>query len=796
VIERATARPTRRQPRVFAAGAGSGVVGLLLVLAVLWPAAAEEPVRKDVLLLYADSMLLPANTIVDRELRSALGGNAADSVRFYTEALDLSWFPDREMERALLEVLRAKYASRNLALVIPVGPPALRFALLHRATIFPGVPMVFVAAREAALADLPLPPDVTGMWLDRDWRANVELILRLHPGTRRIAFVSGGGTTPSTAVEFQRVAASYRDRFEAIELTDRTFEEMLKEVATQPAHTVILVGLFLRDRAGRTFTNAEVAEQVARTAAVPVYSALDVHVGRGVVGGYVVRWDQQATGAAALARRVLRGEQLGPADATSEGTNAHMFDARVLERWRIDRRRLPPGSVVLFHEPSVWELYRGYIVGGVSLLLVQGGLIGALLVQRAQRRRAQRSLAERLRFETLLSDLSTVLLSCPAAEIDQRVRTGLQRVVEDLGVDRAGIWAFEDHSDGARLVYSWTRANVPPPPPTVQASAAPRIFSEVRQGRVVRSPADLRDDAPTDRESLARFGTRSNAVVPLIERGVVVGGLSVGAVLAERAWPDELIARLRLLADVFTNALARQRAERSAHESAEHIRDLAGRLMTSQEEERRRIARELHDGVSQELAALSITVAALEAGLPESAAPDRRQQLARLQRRTAEMVETIRHLSHELHPGILQYAGLAAALRNQCRELEREGGLTVTLEADGGLETLPADVALCLYRVTQESLRNVVRHAKASRVQVAVARDGSDLVLTITDDGRGFDLAEGRARGGLGLISLDERVRLVKGRLTIDTRPERGTQVRVVVPLSESQDEPGDRPPR
>jgi hypothetical protein len=105
-----------------------------------------------------------------------------------------------------------------LRATVPVGPPALRFALLHRATIFPGVPLVFVAAREAVLADLPLPPDITGMWMDRDWRANVELILRLHPDTRRIAFVSGGGTTPSTAVEFKRVAERFRDRFEPIEL--------------------------------------------------------------------------------------------------------------------------------------------------------------------------------------------------------------------------------------------------------------------------------------------------------------------------------------------------------------------------------------------------------------------------------------------------------------------------------------------------------------------------------------------------------------------------------------------------
>jgi signal transduction histidine kinase len=573
---------------------------------------------------------------------------------------------------------------------------------------------------------------------------------------------------------------------------------MLKEAAALPEHTVILVGLFLRDRAGRTFTNAEVAEHVARTASVPVYSPLDVHVGRGIVGGYVVRWEQQARRAAALALRVLRGERLGPAAATSEGTNAYMFDARVLKRWRIDRERLPPRSVVLFHEPSLWELYRWYVVAAVSLLVVQGGLIGVLLVQRAQRRRAQQSLAERLRFETLLSDLSTVLLSCPTTEVDRQVETGLQRVVENLGADRAAIWALEDRFDEARLTHSRVREGVRPPPPAVRESETPRIFSQLRQGHVVRIPQseDPSSEALVDRESLARLGVRSTAVVPLIERGSVVGGLSVGTVLEERRWPDELIPRLRLLADVFANALARQRDERVAHENAEHIRDLAGRLITSQEEERRRIARELHDGVHQELAALSIALTALEAGLPEGTAPDRRQEIGRLQGRSVEMAETIRLLSHELHPGILQYAGLTAALRSHCQEFQREHRVTVTLQADDDLGAVPADLALCLYRVTQEALQNVARHAKANRVRVVMARDGTDLMLTIGDDGRGFDLSEGQGHGGLGLISLDERIRLARGRLTIDTQPQRGTQIQVVVPLPEVRDAPGDHPAR
>jgi signal transduction histidine kinase len=782
-----------RRPSVFAAGAGSGVAIVLLALAVLLPprAVAEEPARKDVLLLYADSMLLPANAVADRELRSALGADAATPVRFYTETLDLSWFPDKKVERAMLDLLRAKYASRNLALVIPVGPPALRFALLHRATIFPGVPLVFVAAREAVLADLPLPPDVTGMWMDRDWRANVELILRLHPNTRRIAFVSGGGTTPSTAVEFKRVAASYRDRFEPIELTDRTFEEMLKEAAALPEHTVILVGLFLRDRAGRTFTNAEVVEQVTRAASVPVYSVLDVHVGRGIVGGYVVSWKQQAERAAALALRVLRGERLGPAAATSEGTNAYMFDDRVLERWRIDRRRLPPGSVVLFHEPSAWELYRGYVVAAVSLLLVQGGLIGVLLVQRAQRRRAQRSLAERLRFETLLSDLSSALSACHAAEVDRQIESGLQRIVQDLGVDQASVWVVQDQRDEIRPTHSWSRVGVPRLPTVIRESEAPEMFARFRQ--VDMAPFAASGQAPNevliDRQTLTRFGTRSTVVIPFIVGDSIAGALLAGAIHEEPRWSDQLVSRLRLLADVLGYALARQRAELAADESATHIRDLAGRLMTTQEEERRRIARELHDGVSQELAALSIALSALEDGLPEGTPAERHHEVARLQERTVEITEAIRQLSHELHPGILQYAGLAAALRSHCHEFEREHGLTVTFRADDDLGPVPSDVALCLYRVTQEALTNAARHAKASQVWVAVARNGTDMVLTIGDDGRGFELAEARGQGGLGLISLDERVRLVKGRLTIDTRAQGGTEIHVVVPLPESDTE-------
>jgi len=308
----------------------------------------------------------------------------------------------------------------------------------------------------------------------------------------------------------------------------------------------------------------------------------------------------------------------------------------------------------------------------------------------------------------------------------------------------------------------------------------PELFDAARRGQVVRLSArsGSPDESSTDRRSLSKQGTVSTAIAPLVEGGVVKGSLSVGTVSEDRHWPDELLPRLRLLADVFANALARQRADEAAHESARDIQSLAGRLLTAEEDERRRIGRELHDGVNQELAALSIALTGLEQRLGSDASA--RQEIARLQARTVELSEEMRQLSHEFHPGILEYAGLSAALRSHCREFDHGHDIAVTYEPGEGLGEVPADVALCLYRVTQEALRNAAMHAKAGHASVTLTRRGTDLVLTITDDGRGFDLAEARGRG-LGLISLEERVRLVGGRLTIATEPQHGTKIEVVV---------------
>jgi len=760
------------------------------------PAPDGQAPSRYVLLLYTDPRLTPALVSVDIAFRSTLESRSRVPVYFHTEYLDLNLFDGPAPQRELRELLRRKYGARPIDLIFAGGGGALRVAIHNRADLFSNAPVVFASVDRAAIADLQLAADVTGTWIHQGWAETLDIAARLQLDTRRAVIVTG-----SSAIDQQWLDAAHR-QFAAYTgpiaisyLADLRFEDILREVAALPTQTVVIVGAFQRDAAGRDFITAEAIKRIAASSSVAVYGLTPAAVGMGAVGGQVVSFEAHGTEAAELGAHLLAGERPRPMDASM---NVPTFDARQFARWGIDRRRLPPGSVVLFHEPSLWERYRGYVVGAISVVLLQSGLIGALLVQRRQRRRAQRTLIERLRFETLLSDLSARLSACPAEEVDHHIETGLRRIVEDLGVDLARIWALPGGSDEVRPTHSWIRDGIPPLPTVIRESEAPGIFSRLRQGHVVRLPpsGDPPDGPLIGPQALARFGTRATAVAPLLAGSSVMGGLSIGTVREARRWPDELIARLRLLADVFAHALARQRAERTATERTTQIQTLAGQLITAQEEERRRIARELHDGVNQKVTALSIALTTLGRRVP-SGPVDLVGELARLQERAASVVEDIRHLSHELHPGVLPHIGLVAALEGYCREFEEtHGGIGVTFGADPDLGVVPVDLALCLYRATQEALGNVAKHAKARHVRVSVARDGGDVVLAVADDGCGFDLTEPRRRRGLGLVSLEERIHLVDGQIAIDTGPQRGTEVRIVVPLPEEPDAPGDGPAR
>ena len=226
-------------------------------------------------------------------------------------------------------------------------------------------------------------------------------------------------------------------------------------------------------------------------------------------------------------------------------------------------------------------------------------------------------------------------------------------------------------------------------------------------------------------------------------------------------------------------ALAAELEERTRAEK--EVQALSARLINAQEEERTRLARELHDDLSQQIAALSIATSNLKADIPEEQAGARAQS-DRLQQNLAGLAEGVRRLSHELHPAVLEHAGLAAALRAYCSEFSSLTGVKVTLEVEGSFGDVPSDVSLCIYRIAQEGLQNVAKHARVAQASVQLTRSPELLSLTIADRGAGMAPGRAGAAAGLGLVSIRERTRLVNGAVRIQSMPNEGTTIALRIP--------------
>jgi two-component system sensor histidine kinase UhpB len=232
-----------------------------------------------------------------------------------------------------------------------------------------------------------------------------------------------------------------------------------------------------------------------------------------------------------------------------------------------------------------------------------------------------------------------------------------------------------------------------------------------------------------------------------------------------------------------TGARTLRENEVALRQSYAQVRELAGKLMAAQEVERASIARDLHDDFNQQLAALSISISTLRQRQPGDAA-ELDHALRVLQERTIALTEQVRMFSRDLHPGVLDHVGLVPALRSHCFRFAEQHRLDFSFDAEEDLGSVDRDAAICIYRIVQEGLRNIVNHAHSPSAGVALARVDNELRLTIDDKGRGFETSNATARGGLGLLSIEERARLVNGRVSITSTHGHGTRIHVYIPVA------------
>jgi signal transduction histidine kinase len=588
----------RRSPSGRLASRALLLAWLCVAVAALPDMAFADDVPRRVLLLHGESRLLPSVVLADQGVKARLAA-AVPRVQVQTEHLDLSQVPDPSYVDHLRDFLRHKHAGRRFDAVIAVGIDAFRFAVAQRPTLFPDVPLVFCGVTETVLRSVPVPDDVAGVLTRPDVSQTVRVMRALHPGLRRVLVLAGQAETDRLYLAQARRTIGAPDGLVVEYASDATLTAARHRVSALPRDAAVLFVSMLRDGANREISAQEVVSSLRQVSPVPMYGLGAALLGHGIVGGRLVRFDKDAELAADLALQLMAGAR-APRGRRLPSDAAFMFDERELRRWGARVAALPPGSVVLYRTPTLWQAYRRQVIGASALIVLQATLIGGLLVQRRRRQRAEQ--------------------------------------------DR---------------------------------------------------------------------------------------------------------------------------------------RDLAGRLIVAQEEERRRIASELHDDVQQRLASMSLRVSAAR-----RAAPDAAPSLSPLLEETLQLAHDLRHLSRDLHPPILEHGGLAAALRALLAELQDQSGMAVDLGVSESWVEPPPDVALSLYRVAQEALRNVARHARASAAQVTLATPGGAVVMCIADDGHGFDPLAPMRRPGIGLASMRERIRMLGGTLAVHSAPGQGTELRVSMPMA------------
>jgi signal transduction histidine kinase len=588
--------------RIFRAGwlRCAALAGLFLLAAL--EMAAAQPRR--VLLLHSfGPHFAPWNAIAGR-FREELIRQSPNPIDLHEASLQGERFEQPQDDTPLVDYLHALFGERGLDLVVSLGAPAARFFQRTRSRVFPNTPMLITGADERTFSAAALSANDTAVPVDIQLRPMIENILRVLPETTAIAIVIGNSRLEKFWVQQLREVVqpfAHRVRFEWF--NELSLEEMLKRAGELPPRTAVFYATVRVDARGVPHEEERVLAKLREAANAPIFTYIDTNFGSGIVGGPMLSTQQIADRNAAVAIRILSGEPAGSIKTPTLGSGTPKYDWRELQRWNIAESALPPGSVVQFRQPTVWQQYRAHIATIFAGLLFQASLISWLLYERHQRL----------------------------------------------------------HSESA------------------------------------------------------------------------------------------------------------------AHE-------LSARLIHAHEEERSRLARELHDDVTQRLALLAIDAGREERSLPRAGGGAAMQSM---RERLVRLSEDVHALSYRLHPSVLEDLGLIEALRSECARFSRTCSAQLEVNASDMLDNLPNDTALCLFRIAQEGLRNIARHAEASRAELSLRRRDGGVQLAISDDGKGFDPARSNDHASLGHASMRQRAFLLGGKVEIDSSPGLGTTIQAWVPLRE-----------
>ncbi len=371
-----------RSPSCFFKRSLRPLLVLAVVVLVYLVPTSQGQVRKNVLMINIIGQSHPGPMIVTNLVLSALHSDPRFQVEFYWENLDAIYHPDEWQEQ--LDSVVQQYRHRKLDLIVLMGPNAIQI-LEEPRTIFPNVPAVFCCTAPGQINQISVGRRSTGSWFQFEPGRTVEAALGLLPQTRHLFVVGGQSDYDRRLTALTKTAlSSYENKLDVTYLTGLPMSKLLENLRRLPEHSIVLYLSFFKDAQGREFLNiAEALPTIAGAANAPVFGISDTQLGHGVVGGFVVSFEEQGKTVARDALEILAGKP--PQDIPIvHGPSLYQFDWRELRRWKLDESRLPAGSTVLFRHPTLWERHHQTVLIGSLAIVTLSLLIIYLLFERKQ----------------------------------------------------------------------------------------------------------------------------------------------------------------------------------------------------------------------------------------------------------------------------------------------------------------------------------------------------------------------------------------------------------------------------
>jgi signal transduction histidine kinase len=354
------------------------------------PIGAQVPPDKHVLIINEVGLSHSLTDFVTQQIVEGVRETQNLHVEFHSEDLDLIFSPDRPTRAEIRDWLVKKYGAYKLDAVVAVGPDSINFLSNYTQSLFLDVPIVICGSAAEFAGNPRLDSRFTGTWVNYEPAKTIEVALRLFPETRHVVIVGGTTAFDKTAMAITKAdLTSLASKLDFVYMTDLEMNELLKRLQHLPKQTVVLYISFFQDAAGHKFINATRAlPMIAEAVNAPVFGVSDTYLGNGIVGGNLLRFQEQGKVSARIISQLLEGKKAQ--DIPIETLpSSYMFDWKALQRWHIPESRLPHESLVMFREPSIWERTKWIWITCILIIIGLSSIAGYLQYSRKQLRLAR-----------------------------------------------------------------------------------------------------------------------------------------------------------------------------------------------------------------------------------------------------------------------------------------------------------------------------------------------------------------------------------------------------------------------